>query len=507
MKTIPSFKPKLSINAFGKNRFFLGLSIAIFSTIIAYGFLFSLREILRLFSTTFSFPNRVWELDLFNMAIQDFVLAMLACQIGQMVFFEFCFSKSTLLPHWNFRRKTILVDNRNVLFNFLFFGLKIGVAIAFFLYTEMLGLLKVKGIIFWIFVLSIIALHLQAWTTINRTFKYANQWMLATFGLLLLGAAIMIQVPPIDYQQINQQKLNRIPDYHLNIQPPTANIGRMPNYSFRHIPFSLQIINGEVQLANQNELIKWSKIPTTIEKTKKYINPYYHQVFASLTIDKNVPMEMVFKLKHQLRVNGINKVAYTLFPPNYEFKHAYPFDRSYGFMEKVPLLCSQDNLTKSLAFLQKTNSFDTFDEDIDCIPFSFFWKEMALDWSEKTIIHMDKNGLVYIEDKSISQESLINHLSDLHYETKKLDLLLIVDHKAKYQDYITLKVAIFKAKKNVRNEVSLKKYHQPYSEDLPLAQRKEIATKHIFLVTEPNSETELKIYQELERLGNYSELR
>lgn len=502
MKAIPSIKPSLSINAFGKNRFFLGLSIATFCTVIAYGFLFFLRELFKLFSTTFNFPNQIWKLDPTQMVFHDFILAMLACQIGQMIFFEFYLSKPTLLTHWNFRKRTILVDNRNLLSNFLFFGLKIGVAIGLFFSYEMLALFHVNGLVVWLLILTVISLHLHAWMTINRTFKYANQWMIKVFGLMIICATMMSQVHPIDYLSINKFKLQKIPDYHLKIALPSAEIGLIPSFSYRHIDFTLQYKNGKIQLAHQYKMIDWKDIPSVISKAKKYTPPYAQaQLFASVTIDKNVPMGLVFKLKQSLRSNDINKISYTILPSDSEFQSTFPFNRQYGLMDKMILTCKETDLKESLLFLKKTKTLENLDDnDIDCAPFSFMWTGIALSLQDNHTIHLDKKGNIYIDNHLVKQKYLLETFEKLLMKEKLVELFLVIDESVKYDQYIQLRVAIKQARQRVLNQASEKEFGLPYSEDLPTAQRKLIYVKHPFSIIEPNSKTELAIYRELERI-------
>lgn len=503
MKTTSTIKPTLSINAFGKDRFFLGLSIFAFSTTIAYGFLFFLRELFIILSIDFHFPNQAWELDTTQIIFYDFILALLALQIGQMVFFEFCLSKPTLLPHWNFRKRTILIDNRNLLPNFLFFGLKMGMTIGlFFSYEMMIDMFHVNGLIFWILMLTITTLHLQAWTTIIRTFKKANNWMASTFGIMILLAVFMSQIHPIDYLKINNLRLQKVPDYHLKITPPTAKINQIPKFSFRHIDFTLQYKNGKIQLADQFKVIEWSDIPFIIEKAKKYTPSYAQaQLFASATIDKNVPMEFVFKLKQSLRSNGINKISYTILPSDFEFKSVYPFDRQYGLIDKMLLTCENEKLEEGLSFLKKAEKLNGSEFDIGCDPFSFMWEGVAFSLQDNTTVYLNKKGNTYIDNKLIKQEYLIPAFEKIFQEPELVELFFEIDKKAKYNQYIQLKVAIWQARINILNQACEKQYGHTYSEDLPIAKRRAIKAKYPISILEPNSKVEYDIYKELERIG------
>jgi len=429
-----------------------------------------------------------------------FFLGMLACQIGQMVFFEFCFSKPSKLPFWNAKRQFILVDNRNLLFNFLFFLLKTSLAISFFLFADMLDLLKVNGIVFWILILSIITIHLQAWQTISRTFYKANYWVVYSFLSMLLTTSLLIQFHPIDYKKTNQAQLNKIPDYQLKIKLPASPYPIYNEaYGYWHIPVTVQQKDENIILMIDKDTISFEQIPSKIEFAKKHLIPYKHPLlFASLTIDKDVKMDAILKLKYQFRTAEITRFSYTIALQKKPFKNYYPFDRQHSFMDKTRLICPESALKKSLSFLKRTKTTDIFQYDIGCHPYSFLWEAIGLDLQEKTVVELKGNGDIMVDNTPIKHPELIAFFEQ---KTPK-HILLLIDGKAKYQDYIHLKTALWQTQINIWNSVCLQKYGRNYSLDLPLAHRKAITTQNRFIVIEPNSETEIKIYQELERIIN-----
>jgi hypothetical protein len=204
-------KEKLSIELFGRNRFYLGLSIGFLASILVYFFFAYFREILReqSFDSDLIIPTNS------EFIIYNFFFAAVAVTVGfgATVWFWFHGLFNSSKP----RRRIIYISAYAMFWSMtlLYLVSKVGSNLTWILfsvdgYDDHLNLSRELPLL--LFLLPIV-LFLNIWTPIRLSFRSGN-WLFKSLLVFVITSTILALNPPVDQTILNDSWLTYMKPYN-----------------------------------------------------------------------------------------------------------------------------------------------------------------------------------------------------------------------------------------------------------------------------------------------------
>lgn len=182
-------KPKLSIQEIGQFKFYLGITVGIFSAISLYLFLYLLREALRLQT-----EQDLLVLNRKEVLFYNFFLASISGVFGQYVCNKIWFRQRRKLS--NYKKDLIFTHGDFSMLNFLGWILKaIVVSFIYFISTSFHLALSIQNELFYIFPLLFISLFFQQWNEIKLNYR-GWKWVFLSFVVIVVFSSTMMFLKP-----------------------------------------------------------------------------------------------------------------------------------------------------------------------------------------------------------------------------------------------------------------------------------------------------------------------
>ncbi len=447
-----------------KFRLIVGLIIAISYSVTFYSFLYIIREAFRILSVTENYD--MWILTDNEVNFYNLFFAFISVIFGQSIFFIFLFDRpKRLFENKNYRKTTIINDQRVLNWNFLswfsklavIFGLWFGFAMHGGYYT-----FSLYPKYNYIFILIIIVLFFQTWHTIGLTFKRKSfKWLLFSITIVSLFSFVLSRINVIDYKAINQKFLQKSIYYKYTLElPETENYKKLwPSFvNDIYVVKSKKSDNLKPIIIIENKEIKLNQINRIITNWKSNRREYEIPLMIyQLHIDKSTKMKFVNQLKNVLSKSNITKIAYAVIPKNHKYNEKYY--QNYAFLMRMP---KYNNNSSKI-----NNELDKFHNVIE--------------------IMQPKSKECYINNKLIETYQIKNTLKKLIKQTPDYIIKYYISDNIDFKSYFKVLTISKKAVQELRNEYSENKYSKQY-DNLTYEKEKEVCKKYPFRILELKNE-------------------
>lgn len=454
----------LNINDISRTKFFTGILIGLFYSFAFYSFLYLIREIFRFFSVTENYD--LWVLTDSEVNFYNLIFAYISVILGQSVAFSFWVDQPKRnLGLANYRKATILNDLRVLIWYFLSWVFKLAL-----LYATFFGLAFAGGFYVFsfypdynfVFILIIIVLFLQSWTSIILTYKKKSlKWMLVSGVLLTISAFGISKINLIDYQALNHKILKKNIHYSYNLDLPETNSFET-NYR-RSLTNSIYLVepknaqdHSEPSIVIDNKRIELEKLSAKIEEWRSNTNEYERdRMVYRFYIHSPIKMGFVHKVRNELTRSGVSKIAYAVVPMNTLYKKR--FDQNFSF----PMI-----LPRSII------------EGLDPFP---IYPDIT-DFPNIINITQSESGCT-INDTLVNSNRIKNTIKQLIEQNSDYLIKLQVDDNVAFSDYFKILSFTREAVDDLRNAYSEEKYSKQFDE-LSSKEWQEVSTKFPFRIRE-----------------------
>ena len=153
----------------------------------------------------------------------------------------------------------------------------------------------------YLFILFVIALHLQQWTNYRRLYKaFTKRWFWPLTIVFMLFAYMLGSIDFIDYKRLNESVLSNNPYYKLDIsKPQSSRWSKTKYYSttrqlYLGLPKSNQLDNEYHLLYEGAKNVNLNSIDSIVTFWKSESSVKQHPGFRfQLNVDKSTPMSVV----------------------------------------------------------------------------------------------------------------------------------------------------------------------------------------------------------------------
>lgn len=317
--------PDLKTFEVSKFRIIVGVIIVIFYSFALYSFQFVLREAFRTLSVNEDYD--LWILSANEVHFYNLFFAFISVIIGQSICFTYWFDSPNKRVHrLNYKRTSILNDQRVLNWYFLFWFLKMT-----FLYALFFGLSSGLGYnvfsfypdYIYLFILIIVVLYMQTWNTIRQLFKQrSTKWMLISITIVSISSFGLSRINIVDYEAINKMCNQKNIHYNYNFELTESDfyeklekrslieniyIVERKKQTGKYEPVIL-IDNQEVKL---NDLYKKIKEKQSLRTEFDIPNMVYQ-----LHIHRKIKMRFLREFKQELSDANVQNIAYSVTPTN-----------------------------------------------------------------------------------------------------------------------------------------------------------------------------------------------
>lgn len=311
---------------------FAGIAVGIFYAFSLYAFFYVCREAFRLFTVTEYYdllvlsPGQVFSYNLF--------FAFIATIMGQSVCFLFWFDRPRRIFGKSQRRRASIVnDQRNLLWYFMFWFTRIVWLAGFFFYFAIpYGYEAISFFPDYLpeAILIIFVLYLNNWVTFRRAFKKESRKWLLVSSLFVVGLSFLFaSINLVDYRKINETVLekNVYRTYQLNVPEVDASLIRYPQWRENSFTWQAFIVMKErdhqpssPNIIVDNEIVTMEAYREKLTEWLSEFAGFYRNILdIRLHVDCRVPMNIIDQL-HQIHYDAsLYHLGYAVNPSGKDF--------------------------------------------------------------------------------------------------------------------------------------------------------------------------------------------
>jgi|GEM_PF-2652213 len=472
----PNFlQPDLKPLYHSTKRLAIGIALGLCSAFVFYCLFYAGREAMRVMTITDYYD--LWRLTEVQVWFYNFFFALIALIFGQSIAIEYLlYQPNKRLFRNSYRRMSILVDQRFLNWNFLFFfvvkmGTIYGLAFSYPYYGGWEHFLLSPD--YWyLFVLIVVALFLQTWTSIRLNYKrWSLKWMLTSAFIIIILALGLSFVDIVDYKAINQSVLKHNTTYRYQIDIPFSEV--YEGAGRRSLASYIDVAYRQGDTTFQQPIILVEGKETTLEELKntlireqdKVTGTFRSLIYAKLNIHKQVPMHYVNLVHTELSKAFLGKLEYGVIPAGYSSKNA-----KYAYHDFV--LRTMNPVADSTA------------------PWFLSREETKREISKgKHIISLSHHPIkgYSINKKFVTKKLISTEIAELVPSSERFIFYLEVNPKTNFEDYIFLKAVMKKTTKEFYDKQAKNEFGKSYME-LKYENKKAIRKAYAVLVFELEAE-------------------
>lgn len=400
-----------------KFRFWAGFVVSILLSFSLYQFFIIGRDNFRFYTLSDNFNYLEFtdkELFFYNL-----FYAFLSLIIVQSFFLKIIFdtNKNFGEKRIQFKRKKIVHDQNSLIWLFLYWFLKLAVFYGImnmnslywgdytFSIYEHLNFFEEYP---YLFLLIILVLFLQSWQSLGVTLCNYFKNMIGSFVFISIVAFAFSQINVVDFESYLKKQHAENPYIKENIELPLID-----NYDH----FYVNTIKGQIFINQNFEIFyKENKVPlkTLIDslvelENKPYYN-YYKNSLIRLNIDKDLPIDSLYKLKSKILFFTSFEIFYSTYSKSNNFNKSYFQDSPIGI--KDSLLLNKQQIDFTSKFISNFKNIISLKQD-----------------NFNNIVYHDTIITVKQIEEKIKNSILLNNDYIITLELKK---------NATFSDYITL---------------------------------------------------------------------
>ena len=404
------------------------------------------REAFRILSIDQNYD--LWVLTDAEVSFYNLFFAFVSVIFGQ----SFCFTywihrPKKFFSNINFRRDTIVNDQRVLMWAFLSWFSKLAVV-----YGIMFGFSFRSGYYTfslypdykYIFFLVIIVLFFQSWNTIRPTFKHTSlKWLIVSALIVSAISFGMSMINVVDYNKLNESVLQKNIHHNYILElPESSTYSRSERLSLvENIYVALPkggdkstgpvivIHNEEVALADLYHKINQLRLNRD-DVDRKFMT-------FQLFIHKEIDMGFVNKLKHELSKAGHSQIGYMVTPFDPKFDQKYYIH--FSFKMKLPGIDSE-----------KYNIHDAYE---------YFNR-----YENSIEIKQLESGVCLVNDTLIELKKLKESLKERIQRNSNYAIKFFVNNSVDFSNYFKVLVYSKEAVNELRDQYSLSMYSRKYDE-------------------------------------------
>lgn len=302
----------VNFNNISRQRLVLAILIGLVSALTIYSFYYVLRETFRVMSVGFdNLPNILSEAD---RNFYNLFFAGLSLIFGNSITINFLFSKpQRILSKFNPTRKRILNDQIFLSFNFMYWFAKIGLVFGVFSMCCMdfnfLPYFTIPAIIL------LFVLYLESWKSLSTVFrkKRLKYQVLHLLIILILTFGIS-QIDIINYKKIDENALKANPI--IDLPYSTFYNNKKNSWPNRAINFKLIIneMNELIIIAEDRRKISLEHIAQEIiNKRASMREEFISFLKVKISADKNIPLIYIRRFEAELLSVNQSRIIYNVY--------------------------------------------------------------------------------------------------------------------------------------------------------------------------------------------------
>ena len=290
---------------FDEKRFWMGISIGVAWSIVMYLFLQVIRSAIFFF---FGYNGTVVTIINFpEYRFYSFIIALFSIIFGAYQFLEFtCFKNRTFFQS-GLQKKIILFNQRNIIWNILFFSFKYLLTAFLTLLIGTVSVWKIYSSGWWISVFLSLFLYFYFWNNLKKILPNATILSLIFLPITLGLAFGLSQIKPIDMEYYQEIGLRHILHYTQKIEVPEGtNIQKISSKSHRlnfYISHAQDNVNHVKYHYGLNEISLSDVIPIIEDVTKNETHRFNYT--SNIIVDKDIKMKDVYILLNRIRSTKI----------------------------------------------------------------------------------------------------------------------------------------------------------------------------------------------------------
>jgi hypothetical protein len=421
----------------------VGILIGLFFSFAFYSFLYLIREVFRILSVTTTYD--LWILTDKEVNFYNLIFAFISVIIAQSITLIFWFDRPRRISEYrNYKKISIINDQRALNWYFLSWFSKLAIVFGLFYGFTLHRSWYVFSLYpkyNYMFVLIIIVLFMQTWSTIRLTFiRNSLKWMFSSFILVSTLSFGLSKINLIDYKAINESILSKNIYSQYKLILPLSDI-----YQRAERPFLVEhiyVVCSKDDSLNLNPIIIVDNQEISLDSLHIKIRDWQSMrdeieipfVVYCLHIHKSIKMRFVSQLKNEMAKSGARKIAYAVIPMNHEYDKRYY--QNYSFSMVLPYYYSDWFCLKEI--LNDLNGIQNIIE-IQQIESNYFINDSLI----------DANQLKSTIKRRIQQ--------NLDYVIK-----FYVNDSIEFTDYFKVLLSIKEAIYDLKNEYSENKYSKQY---------------------------------------------
>ncbi|UTW66073.1 hypothetical protein KFE94_15665 [bacterium SCSIO 12643] len=400
----------------------------------------------------------LWTLSDSEAKFYNLFYALISLILGQNVCFTIWFDRpKRFFQFKNIRRKSIVHDQRGLIWYFILWFSKLG-----FLYAAFFGLTAVGGhyIIslydqyYLMFILIVFVLYFNSWNTLIRSLgKWKRKWLLTSLIAICTIAIGLAWIPIIDSKKVESSVLEKNIFRKYNLQLPQSNVRKKiynkSLYPEVFIPYEKDghKLDELTFLFYDKEL----KIDMLGESLDVYtdLNDLNYDTFRKVRLgfDKRIKMNQVYHVFDTLITRSVTDIYFIALPEVMEYNSEF-YD-----LQGVPL-----RLPLYSAGVANLNG--------------------NIDSNTQISLVVDSNNLVELSDKPVSLEILRRELIKQIFKNDNPIIMLDVDGQISYDSFITIISIIRESYFQLKDEYSYELYGLNYEDIEEYSKRKKISQKY-----------------------------
>lgn len=443
-----------------RKRLIIGLLIGLFVAFTAYSALYIFREVFRYLSITDDFD--LWILSDNAVNFYNLVFGFIAVIFGQSAFFSFIFNQpKKIFERKHYLNTSIVNDQQFLNISFIYWFLNLAfLGILFFGLTTPGGfyVLDFYPKYNYAFVLLVIVLFLQTWTTIRRKYKNNSiKWLFISAFLLSILAFGLSKINLIDYNAINEICLrkNIIHSYQINLPESVWTEKWKDNHDEKRIYVATE--NSKPIFIIDSKNVELDNLIYFVSNWEKE-NLGMGFINCKLYISQEQKMSVVNELKTELSKCGVRRIAYAVIPVEKEYDKRYYMDSEIRTL--IPLYRSEKDL---IDFYDEAHLFEN-------------------------IIKIESvEGNLSLNEKTFPSEEFELQIKKLIKENSNYIFKHIIKNNNEYSEYIKIHSLIRRTVEELRNECALLEFGDEF-DYLDYDAMKKISEKYPFRLIEVTDE-------------------
>jgi hypothetical protein len=448
-----------------RTKFIVGIVSGLLFAFWLYAFLYMSREVFRFFSRTEYYDLLI----LSNQEIFFFNLffAFISVIFGQSICIIYWFDKpKSLFQRNNWRRNSIVNDNRVLNWYFLHWFSKVGIAYGVYFCVTIGG----GGEYFdflpdyaYIFLLVIVVLYLQTWNTFRITFKKeSKKWFLISILVVSTVSLIFSQINFIDHKALDEKFLQKNVYLKYNLEIPSSDfyIFGVERFSLTENIFIVFTCDSDNQIRPQiifkHQELSLDEIAGVAINWLQSRHPAEGFLIDVRThIDKAVPMSFIKNFKAELSKQGIRRISYVVFPADKEIEKGFHYYHAISTLLPLP------------------------EQDISVIADSII---KANNTSNVIQLRIDDYGEYFLNGKTVYKNNLREYLEkELNKDFNSI-LIFTYTPNTNYSDFIYGSSQIRKATRNIEDYLAKKEFRVSFEDLQFMPEYNEFRDKYTFFI-------------------------